>query len=104
MLSGVLVLLCHMLVLSAAQERLAPNVCHQGLYTKDTPSSEMETLEGCESWQDLSCCTADTAASISRYQAMQLYNFTWNLCGNLSSECQTYLEVRTLAVYTVKPF
>ena len=98
MMSGVLVvLLCQMLVLTAAQERLTPDVCHEGFFTKDAPSAEAEPLGACESWQGLSCCTAETAASISRYQAMQLYNFTWNLCGNLSSECQTYLQVRKLA-------
>ena len=91
-----MVLLCHMLALSAAHERLSPEVCHNGFFTKDAPSSEMESLGECGSWQNFSCCTADTAASISSYQAMQLYNFTWDLCGAISSECQTYLTVRKL--------
>ena len=96
MMSVVLVLVCQMLVLTAAQERLTPDVCHEGFFTKDAPSAEAEPLGACESWQGLSCCTAETAASISRYQAMQLYNFTWDLGGDISSECQTYLTVRKL--------
>ena len=68
--------------------------CLQGHYHKKAPSAESEIFETCKSWQNHSCCTTETVANINRNKARSLYNFTWQLCGNLSNECLQYMEVK----------
>ena len=62
-------------------------------YTKDAPSPE--TLEFCQIWESNSCCTAETTRRIRDTGYLDLYNFRWDLCGNLSSECRRFIQVCT---------
>ena len=86
---------CSCLALTLAQEAMpgAPEACIDGYYHKDAPSAETTPFEACGSWQMLSCCSYSTARNISRYGSRMLYDFRWDLCGNLSTECENYIRV-----------
>lgn len=89
------VLLCSSPLLGQQQERLGPaNFCiAEGVYHKAAPSRE-EALEACQLWQNNSCCTPETTRRINRDMGVTgLYNFSWELCGQLSQECHNYIQV-----------
>lgn len=94
-LTSLIVLLQNGLLVFGQERPGPPDVCIDGFFTKDAPSTETEDLGACDSWQRSSCCTAATAGSITQFRALQLYNFTWPLCGNagLSIECENFLKV-----------
>lgn len=70
-----------------------PDVCLQGPFHKITPSPEEEEFQECRSWQNRSCCNIALSVSISRHRAMKLYNYSWDLCGVLSRECEEFIKV-----------
>ena len=70
-----------------------PDSCLQGPYHKNTPSREEEEFRECLSWQNSSCCNVALSASISQHNAVQLYNYSWDLCGVLSPECEEFIKV-----------
>ena len=70
-----------------------PDFCLEGPFHKDTPSPEEEDFTECTSWQNLACCTIDLAESIRVSKAVGLYNYSWDLCGPLSPECEEYIKV-----------
>ena len=67
-------------------------------YHKDVPSTEMAEFSECSSWQNLSCCTQALTESIGRSMFMGLYNWSYNLCGNLSTACAKYMRVCAMIV------
>jgi len=70
-----------------------PDVCLQGPFHKTTPSPEEEEFQECRSWQNSSCCNIALSVSISGHRAMDLYNYSWDLCGVLSRECEEFIKV-----------
>ena len=73
-----------------------PSYCLSGPYHKDTPSSgENGEFQECRSWDNGdSCCSVATTESIRLHKAWELYNYTWDLCGALSPECEKFIKVR----------
>ena len=81
-----------------------PSDCLKGPYHKDTPSSgEEEEFQECRSWEHVdSCCSVATTESIRLHKARELYNYTWDLCGALSPECEKFLKVRQNVLLLVR--
>ena len=73
-----------------------PDFCLEGPFHKDVPSPEEEDFHECPSWQDNACCNLDLSISISRHKAFGLYNYSWDLCGTLSPQCEEYIKVSCL--------
>ena len=71
-----------------------PEVCIAGPFHKDVPSPEEEEFDECLSWQDKACCNVEVPRTIDRHKAVGLYNYSWDLCGVLSQECETFIKVR----------
>ena len=73
-----------------------PSYCLRGPYHKDAPSFEdNEEFQECRSWErEHSCCKVATTESIRLHKARELYNYTWDLCGALSPECEKFIKVR----------
>ena len=81
-----------------------PDFCLKGPYHKPSPSIEdKDEFQECVSWQqDVSCCNASLTESISLHQARQLYNYSWDLCGNLSQKCEAFIKVNDHTVSSLK--
>lgn len=71
----------------------APDYCLDGPFHKATPSPESEDFDECLSWQSEACCTAEVPRIIDLHKAVGLYNYSWDLCGTLSQECETFIKV-----------
>ncbi len=69
----------------------APDVCLEVPFHKDTPSTE--ELNECVSWQDEACCNTALTMTIDNHKAVGLYNYSWDLCGTLSPECEEFIKV-----------
>ena len=65
-------------------------------YHKDAPSTEMDDFSECSSWQNFSCCTQALTEIIARSMFLGLYNWSYNLCDNLSTPCAEYIRVRAM--------
>ena len=83
-------------------QRGPPDYCIRGEYHlldhyhKDAPSPEENNFPECTSWQNSSCCTRDLAVDLYRLADHQgLCNFSYDLCGALSSECAQYFKVKS---------
>ena len=72
-----------------------PDFCLQGPFHKTTPGPEEEEFTECLSWQNNTCCNVALSESISRHKAVGLYNYSWDLCGTLSPQCEEFIKVRT---------
>ena len=70
-----------------------PDTCLTGPYHKDVPSPEEEGFDECLSWQNKTCCTVEVAKIIDDHKAEGLYNYSWDLCGPLSQECEVFIKV-----------
>ena len=70
-----------------------PDTCLEGPYHKDTPSPESEEFDECLSWQDKACCNSEVPRILDQHKAVGLYNYSWDLCGNLSQACETFIKV-----------
>lgn len=70
-----------------------PDFCLQGPYHKATPGPEEEEFTECLSWQNNACCNVALSESISRHKAVGLYNYSWDLCGTLSPQCEEFIKV-----------
>ena len=76
-----------------------PDVCLvEGPFHKDVPSPEEEQFHECLSWQNEACCNLQLSMSIDRHKAVGLYNYSWDLCGTLSPQCEEFIKVRFLIV------
>ena len=73
----------------------APDFCLQGPFHKTTPGPEEEEFTECLSWQNNACCNVALSESIRRHKAVGLYNYSWDLCGTLSQQCEEFIKVRT---------
>ena len=71
----------------------APDYCLEGPFHKETPSPESEEFDECLSWQNEACCTVEVPQIIDMHKAVGLYNYSWDLCGPLSQECETFIKV-----------
>ena len=58
--------------------------CIAGPLHKHTPSPEGPEYVECLSWKENSCCTANFTAELQKNRVENLYNFSWNHCGNLT--------------------
>ena len=67
-------------------------------FHKDAPSAEMGDFRECSSWQNFSCCTQALTEAIGRDMFMGLYNWSYSLCGNLSTPCAEYIRVCPIIV------
>ena len=72
-----------------------PDFCLQGPFHKSTPGPEEEEFSECLSWESNACCNVALSESISRHKAVGLYNYSWDLCGTLSPQCEEFIKVRT---------
>ena len=72
-----------------------PDFCLQGPFHKTTPGPEDEEFSECLSWENNACCNVALSESISRHKAVGLYNYSWDLCGALSPQCEEFIKVRT---------
>ncbi len=70
-----------------------PDTCISGPFHKEVPSPEEEEFDECLSWQDKACCNVEVPRTIDRHKAVGLYNYTWDVCGTLSQECETFIKV-----------
>ena len=81
-----------------------PDVCPSRTFNvqfhKAVPSVEMGTLRNCSSYQDkLSCCTQALTDAISMLSIFEgLYNWSYNVCGNLSESCAQYTRVCAIII------
>lgn len=71
-----------------------PDFCLEGPYHIETPHPESQEFDECLSWQSKACCTVEVPMIIDRHKAVGLYNYTWDHCGTLSQECETFIKVR----------
>lgn len=73
-----------------------PSFCLKGPYHKPSPSIEdQDEFQECLSWsQDVSCCNINLTESINLYKARELYNYTWDVCGSLSPQCEKFVKVK----------
>jgi hypothetical protein len=73
-----------------------PDFCLKGPYHKPSPSIEdQDEFQECHSWSgNVSCCYATVTESISLYKARELYNYTWEVCGPLSPQCEKFIKVK----------
>ena len=71
----------------------SPDFCLEGPFHKDAPSPEEDQFHECLSWQNEACCNLQLSMSIERHKAVELYNYTWDLCGILSPECEEFIKV-----------
>ncbi len=71
----------------------APDFCLEGPFHKDVPSPEEEEFDECLSWQDKACCNVEVPRIIDNHKAVGLYNYSWDVCGVLSQECETFIKV-----------
>ena len=72
-----------------------PDVCLEGPFHKDVPSPEEEQFHECLSWQNEACCNLELSMTIDRHKAVGLYNYSWDLCGTLSPQCEEFIKVLT---------
>ena len=72
-----------------------PDFCLKGPYHKPAPSIEdQDDFLECLSWsQNVSCCNANVTESIRIHKDWELYNFSWDVCSNLSHECEKFIKV-----------
>ena len=70
-----------------------PDVCLEGPFHKDVPSPEEKEFHECLSWQNEACCNLELSMTIDRHKAVGLYNYSWDLCGTLSPECEEFIKV-----------
>ena len=73
-----------------------PDTCLAGPFHKDVPSPESEEFDECLSWQSKACCNVEVPRTIDRHKAVGLYNYSWDLCGTLSQECETFIKVKVM--------
>ena len=78
-----------------------PDTCLEGPFHKDVPSPEEEQFDECLSWQNEACCNLELSMSIDRHKAVGLYNYSWDLCGTLSPECEEFIKVNFLLMHAV---
>ena len=71
-------------------------------YHKDVPSPEMGDLRNCSAWQNLSCCTQTLAEDLSRNPTMDIYNWSYSVCGAISNECAEFMKVCIYYNYNIK--
>lgn len=70
-----------------------PDFCLAGPFHLERPHPEPQEFDECQSWEDQACCSAEVTRIINEERAVGLYNFTWDLCGTLSQECETFIKV-----------
>lgn len=70
-----------------------PDFCLEGPFHKDVPSPEEEQFDECLSWQKEACCNLELSMTIDRHKAVGLYNYSWDLCGTLSPQCEEFIKV-----------
>ncbi|XP_075037684.1 riboflavin-binding protein-like [Mixophyes fleayi] len=75
-------------VLAAGSDQLS---CLHGNHHKAAPSPEPE-VEECLLYSASSCCYANFTEKLSRSPTIEVDNYYWNRCGNLSKTCEDYLK------------
>ena len=70
-----------------------PDFCLEGPFHKDVPSPEEEQFHECLSWQNEACCNLQLSMTIDRHKAVGLYNYSWDICGTLSPQCEEFIKV-----------
>uniref|UniRef100_A0A8C5PRJ3 Folate receptor-like domain-containing protein n=1 Tax=Leptobrachium leishanense TaxID=445787 RepID=A0A8C5PRJ3_9ANUR len=65
--------------------------CLLGKHHKASPSAETGARE-CVLYSESSCCYANFTEKLSHSPVIEVDNYYWNRCGNLSKECEAYLK------------
>lgn len=64
--------------------------CIKGKWHKASPSPETDEFKTCHAFKDNSCCTAEFTVELMANETRNLYNHSWDLCGQLSEKCQQF--------------
>ena len=103
-MQNLVLVIAALLTLSSAQQLQGferpgpPEICLEGLYHKEAPSVEEGEFDDCISWQGKeACCDAEVPRILAQDRAVGLYNYSWDLCGPLSQECEEFIKVKSLA-------
>ncbi|OCT84953.1 hypothetical protein XELAEV_18023114mg [Xenopus laevis] len=75
--------------------------CLGGPHHKSTPSSETNFQE-CLLYAESSCCHANFTEKLSRSPMIEVNNYYYNRCGNLSKTCEDYMK-KTECFYHCSP-
>ncbi len=70
-----------------------PSTCLSGPFHREIPSPEEAVFDECLSWQKKACCNTEVPRIIDNHKAVGLYNYSWDLCGTLSQECEEFIKV-----------
>ncbi|KAM3914201.1 riboflavin-binding protein-like [Leptodactylus fuscus] len=65
--------------------------CLQGANHKVAPGPELNMRE-CSLYSDASCCYSNLTETLSASPLIQMDNYYWNRCGNLSKTCEDYTK------------
>ena len=96
-LAALVALLCTLSAFTTSVIRPGPpDTCLEGPFHKDVPSPESEEFDECLSWEQEACCNVEVPRSIDRHKALGLYNYSWDVCGALSQECEVFIKVSLL--------
>ncbi|KAM4642820.1 riboflavin-binding protein-like [Discoglossus pictus] len=76
--------------------------CLQRANHKAAPSPETE-LQECTLYAESSCCHRNLTEKLAQSPIIEVENFYWNRCGNLSKKCEYYLR-KTECLYQCSPF
>ncbi|KAM8930413.1 riboflavin-binding protein-like [Pelodytes ibericus] len=81
-------LLIILLVTSAVSSQ---NICLLGKHHKAVPGPE-SGLQECALYAGFSCCHANFTEKLSHTPVIEVDNYYWNRCGNLSKACEDYMK------------
>ncbi|KAL0973483.1 hypothetical protein UPYG_G00204530 [Umbra pygmaea] len=65
------------------------NMCMDGKHHKFEPGPEGQLHNQCAPWRENACCTANTSEE-AHDDKSKLYNFNWNHCGVMTSQCKKH--------------
>ena len=85
-------------------EHEVEGVCLGNDRHKDKPSPEDDSYRGCRVFKNSSCCSSNFANQVAVPGVIKgIGNFSWTLCGNLSTRCQEYM-VGVECFYSCSPY
>ncbi|XP_075688671.1 riboflavin-binding protein-like isoform X2 [Rhinoderma darwinii] len=80
-----------LLTLSFFSAVLCHHRCLQGTHHKLAPGPELHMQE-CTIYSESSCCHTNFTEKLSSSPLIQVDNYYWNRCGNLSKTCEDYTK------------
>ncbi|KAK3596055.1 hypothetical protein CHS0354_032584 [Potamilus streckersoni] len=65
--------------------------CIDGPWHKPRPSPEGKDYVECLAWKHNTCCYANLTRELLENEVLGLYNWTYDVCGNISDQCRRYI-------------